>query len=140
MYYTREQHKRFLDKELVAISEEYLKKLNSKAIALLTDNEVYVTQFVKLDLQMADSNNADRNVLGSGQLILRFKKDKGIPRKNEYFTAVVLEKEMSIPRYWEKSVGVTCVVTKSNFRKYIVSGRVKRMTMVSYCVVLLDCQ
>lgn len=100
MYYTREQHKRFLDKELVAISEEYLKKLNSKAIALLTDNEVYVTQFVKLDLQMADSNNADRNVLGSGQLILRFKKDKGIPRKNEYFTAVVLEKEMSIPRYW----------------------------------------
>lgn len=55
MYYTREQHKRFLDKELVAISEEYLKKLNSKAIALLTDNEVYVTQFVKLDLQMADS-------------------------------------------------------------------------------------
>ena len=44
MYYTREQHKRFLDKELVAISEEYLKKLNSKAIALLTDNEVYVTQ------------------------------------------------------------------------------------------------
>ena len=124
MYYTREQHKRFLDKELVAISEEYLKKLNSKAIALLTDNEVYVTQFVKLDLQMADSNNADRNVLGSGQLILRFKKDKGIPRKNEYFTAVVLEKE----------------ITKSNFRKYIVSDRVKRMTMVSYCVVLLDCQ
>ena len=97
MYYTREQHKRFLDKELIAISEEYLKKLNSKAIALLTDNEVYVTQFVKLDLKMADSNNADRNVLGSGQLILRFK-------------------------------------------KYIVSGRVKQMTMVSYCVVLLDCQ
>ena len=30
MYYTREQHKRFLDKELTAISEEYLKKLNSK--------------------------------------------------------------------------------------------------------------
>ena len=98
MYYTREQHKRFLDKELVAISEEYLKKLNSKAIALLTDNEVYVTQFVKLDLQMADSNNADRNVLGSGQLILRFKKDKGIPRKNEYYTSDELEKEMSNPR------------------------------------------
>lgn len=51
MYYTREQHKRFLVKELIAISEEYLKKLNSKAIALLTDNEVYVTQFVKLDFK-----------------------------------------------------------------------------------------
>lgn len=51
MYYTREQHKRFLDKELTAISEEYLKKLNSKALALLAENEVYVSQFVKLDLK-----------------------------------------------------------------------------------------
>ena len=51
MYYTREQHKKFLDKELTAISEEYLKKLNSKALALLADNEVYVTQFVKLDFK-----------------------------------------------------------------------------------------
>ncbi len=100
MYYTREQHKRFLNKELIVISEEYLKKLNSKALALLADNEVYVTQFVKLDLKKDETNVADRNVLGSGQLMLRFKKDKGIPRKNEYFTAVVLEKEMSIPRNW----------------------------------------
>ena len=98
MYYTRDQHKRFLDKELTAISEEYLKKLNSKALALLADNEVYVTQFVKLDLKQDASNVSDRNVLGSGQLMLRFKKDKGIPRKNEYFTAVVLENEMCIPK------------------------------------------
>lgn len=100
MYYTREQHKRFLDKELVAISEEYLKKLNSKALALWADNELYVTQFIKLDLKKDDSNDTDRNALGSGQLMLRFKKDKGIPRKNEYFTAVALEKEMSIPKNW----------------------------------------
>lgn len=100
MYYTREQHKRFLDKELVAISEGYLKELNSKALALLADNELYVTQFVKLDLRKDDSNIADRNVLGSGQLLLRFKKEKGIPRKNEYFTAVVLEKEMCFPKNW----------------------------------------
>ena len=100
MYYTRDQHKRFLDKELTAISEEYLKKLNSKALALLADNEVYVTQFVKLDLKQDASNVSYRNVLGSGQLMLRFKKDKGIPRKNEYFTAVVLEKEKCIPKNW----------------------------------------
>lgn len=100
MYYTRELHRRFLDKELVAISEEYLKKLNTKALALLVDNEVYVTQFVKLDLKKDSANTADRNVLGSGQLMLRFKKDKGIPRKNEYFTAVVLNKDMSMPRNW----------------------------------------
>ena len=100
MYYTREQHKKFLDKELTAISEEYLKKLNSKALALLADNEVYVTKFVKIDFNKDSSNATDRNVLGSGQLMLRFKKDKGIPRKNEYFTAVVLEGTMCLPKNW----------------------------------------
>lgn len=100
MYYTREQHKRFLDKELTAISEEYLKKLNSKAIALLSNNEVYVTQFVKLDLKNSPETDSAKNVLGSGQLMLRFKKDKGIPRKNEYFTAVILEKDMCLPKNW----------------------------------------
>ena len=85
MYYTREQHKKFLDKELTAISEEYLKKLNSKALALLADNEVYVTQFVKLDFKTDKSNVLEHNVFGAGQIMLRFKKDKGIQRKNEYF-------------------------------------------------------
>ena len=72
MYYTREQHKRFLDKELTAISEEYLKKLNSKAIALLSNNEVYVTQFVKLDLKNSPETDSAKNVLGYGHLMLRF--------------------------------------------------------------------
>lgn len=100
MYYTRDQHKRFLDKELTAISETYLKLLNSKAIALFSNNEVYVTQFMKMNYKQEDSNESDRNVLGSSQLMLRFKKDKGIPRKNEYFTAVVLEKDMCLPKNW----------------------------------------
>lgn len=100
MYYNRRQHKRFLDKELTAISETYLKLLNSKAIALLSDNEVYVTQFMKMRYKQDDSNESDCNVLGSCRLILRFKKDKGIPRKNEYFTAVVLENEMCLSKNW----------------------------------------
>lgn len=100
MHYTREQHKRFLDKELTAVSEEYLKKLNSKATALLSNNEIYVTQFVKLDLKNNPETDSARNVLGSGQLMLRFKKDKGIPRKNEYFTAVILENDMCLPKNW----------------------------------------
>lgn len=101
MYYNREQHKRFLDKELTAISEAYLKLLNTKAISLLSSNEVYVTQYIKLDFKQPDhTSNADTNVLGSGQLILRFKKEKGIPRKNEYFTAVILEKDMCLPKNW----------------------------------------
>ena len=99
MYYTRENHKRFLDKELTAISESYLKLLNTKAISLLASNDLYVSQYVKLDFKKNDIE-ADRNVLGSGQLMLRFKKDKGIPRKNEYFTAVILEKDMCLPKNW----------------------------------------
>ena len=99
MYYTREQHKRFLEKELTAISEGYLNKLNSKAMALLADNEVYVAQFVKIDFKR-ESSQIGCSMSGTGQLILRFKKDKGIPRKNEYFTAVVLEKEMCLPKNW----------------------------------------
>lgn len=101
MYYNREQHKRFLDKELTAISEAYLKLLNSKAISLLSNNELYVTQFIKLDIKQAEeTSQADKNVQGTGQLMLRFKKDKGIPRKNEYFTAVILEKDMCLPKNW----------------------------------------
>lgn len=100
MYYTREKHKRFLDKELTAISEDYLKKLNTKATALLADNKVYVTQFVKLDMKESPAADSSINVLGAGQLMLRFRKDKGIPRKNEYFTAVLLDKQMCLPKNW----------------------------------------
>lgn len=100
MYYTREKHKRFLDKELTAISEDYLKKLNTKATALLAANKVYVTQFVKLDLKENPDADSSINVLGAGQLKLRFRKDKGIPRKNEYFTAVLLDKQMCLPKNW----------------------------------------
>lgn len=73
--------------------------LNTKAISLLASNDLYVTQYVKLDFKKNDIE-ADRNVLGSGQLMLRFKKEKGIPRKNEYFTAVILEKDMCLPKNW----------------------------------------
>lgn len=66
MYYTREQHKRFLDKELTAIGEEYLRKLQTKALALLSDNEVYVTQFVKLDFRETELESSKNNIIGSG--------------------------------------------------------------------------
>ena len=51
MYYTREQHKRFLDRELQAVSENYIRVLNTKAIALLSENEIYVAQFMKVDFE-----------------------------------------------------------------------------------------
>ena len=78
MYYTREQHKRFLDKELTAISEEYLQKLQTKATALLSKNEVYVTQFVKLNQSLDLDSGSSVVTKQSGQFILRFKKERGI--------------------------------------------------------------
>ena len=70
MYYTREQHKRFLDKELTAISEEYLQKLQTKATALLSKNEVYVTQFVKLNQSLDLDSGSSVVTKQSGQFIL----------------------------------------------------------------------
>lgn len=98
MYYTREQHKRFLDKELQAISENYIRVLNTKATALLSENEVYVAQFMKVDLEK-DAAQEDA-YKGSGQVVLKFKKDKGIPRKNEYFTALLLDGDKCLPKNW----------------------------------------
>lgn len=98
MHYTREQHKKFLDKELQAISENYIRVLNTKATALLSENEIYVSQFMKVDLEK-DAEKEDV-YKGSGQVILKFKKDKGIPRKNEYFTALLLAGDKCLPRNW----------------------------------------
>ena len=99
MYYTRDKHKRFLDKELTAISDCYLRSLNTRALTLLDSHEVYVTQYVKLNFKEHDEET-DGKDFDSGQLILRLRKDKGIPRKNEYFTAVILEKDLCLPRNW----------------------------------------
>ena len=98
MYYSREQQKRFLDLELQAISDEYIKKLNTQSIILLDKNEIYVTQYVKID--SAVYGTAKGSGEGTGQIILKFKRDKGIPRKNEYFTAVLLEGGYGLPRNW----------------------------------------
>lgn len=67
MYYTREQHRRFLDRELQAISENYIRVLSTKATALLLENEVYVAQFMKVDLE---KDAAQEDVYkGSGQVM-----------------------------------------------------------------------
>lgn len=97
MYYTREQHKRFLDLELQAISEDYLKTIQKNALALVSENEIYVSRFVKIN-HVPDNGNQDN--MPSGQMILKFSKRLGIPRKNEFFTAVILDTTMSLPKKW----------------------------------------
>lgn len=100
MHYTREQHKRFLDKELQQIGEDYLKTLKTEAIALMANNDVYVSQFVKVDLEIKTNEDGLESYEGSGQLLLKFLGSKGIPRKQEYFVAVILDQEMCLPRNW----------------------------------------
>lgn len=90
MKYTRAEHKRFLDLELKSIAEKYCEVLNTRALILKNNNEIYATMFVKI-------SNEDTK---GGQLLLRFKKTNGIPRKNEYFTAVVLPLEICKPKSW----------------------------------------
>lgn len=90
MKYTRTEHKRFLDLELKSIAEKYCEVLNTRASILKDNNEIYATMFVKI-------SNEDTK---GGQLLLRFRKTNGIPRKNEYFTAVILPLEICKPKLW----------------------------------------
>ena len=64
MEFTREEHIRFLDLELKEQTQQYIAKIQTSAIALLEKDEVYSTQFVKFE---------------NGQLILKFKNERGIP-------------------------------------------------------------
>ena len=100
MKYSRQQHKKFIDSELESITEQYRKLIKSEAIALLYRNEVYVTQFVKVNFTQSTDVDGSKTFSGNGQLMLKFKRDRGIPRKNEYFTAVVLEGKMGLPTNW----------------------------------------
>ena len=88
MYYTREQHKRFLDKELQAISENYIRVLNTKATALLSENEVYVAQFMKVDLEK------DANKLAA-EILMPLNKIKELYFNNNYNTSK-LAKEFNV--------------------------------------------
>ncbi|MCM1142437.1 MAG: PIN domain-containing protein [Muribaculum sp.] len=90
MKYTRQQHKQFLDLELKTIAEKYRDILNTRASLLRDSNDIYVTQFIKIA-------NEETN---GGQMLLRFKKANGIPRKNEYFTAVILPADCCLPKQW----------------------------------------
>lgn len=90
MSHNRDHHKRFLELELQALADKYRELLRTKATLLRDNNEIYATLFVRITTE---------NESG-GQLILRFRKSMGVPRKNEYFTAVVLPSDIAIPKYW----------------------------------------
>lgn len=86
MQYTRKEQEKFLDEELSAITEKYIQLIRNKAIALLGCGEVFVSQYVKTD--------------ENGCAILKMRNSRGLPRKGEYFCAVLLVGEMSIFKNW----------------------------------------
>lgn len=86
MRYTRKQQEKFLDEELTAISEKYIKKIQKTAIALMEEGEIFVSQFIKIDEK--------------GCAILKMRNSRGLPRKGDYFCCVLLIGEMSKFKNW----------------------------------------
>jgi len=85
MEFTREEHIQFLDLELKEQTQQYIATIQTSAISLLAKDEVYSTQFVKFE---------------NGELILKFKNDRSIPRKGEYLTAVLLKDNIRSYKNW----------------------------------------
>lgn len=86
MKYSRQQQEKFLDEELSAISEKYIRTIKKSATALMEEGEVFVSQFMKID---------DR-----GCAILKMRNSRGLPRKGDYFCCVLLIGEMSKFKNW----------------------------------------
>lgn len=86
MYYTRKQQEKFLDEELSAISEKYIQTIKTSAISLMEKEEVFVSQFLTID--------------GSGQMIVKVRNSRGLPRKGDYFCAVLFVGEMCLFKNW----------------------------------------
>lgn len=86
MKYSRQQHEKFLDEELSAISEKYIKTINKSAIVLMEEGEIFVSQFLKIDEK--------------GCVILKMRNSRGLPRKGDYFCCVLLVGEMSRFKSW----------------------------------------
>lgn len=86
MKYTRKQQEKFLDEELSAISQKYIRTIQKSAIALMEEGEIFVSQFLKIDER--------------GTTILKMRNSRGLPRKGDYFCCVLLIGEMSKYKNW----------------------------------------
>jgi len=86
MKYTRKQQEKFLDEELSAISEKYIRTIRKSSMALMEDGELFVSQFLKIDEK--------------GTVILKMRNSRGLPRKGDYFCCVLLVGEMSKYKNW----------------------------------------
>lgn len=80
-------HIRFLESELQAIANQFIKKISTPALSLYNENEVFASLFQKVD--------------DKGNVIVKMRNTKGLPRKGEYYSLSLLNTPMHDIRQWE---------------------------------------
>ncbi len=86
MIYTRQEHNLFLEEELRAQTDQFQHKLDTSASYLLLEREeLFIAQFVKIE---------------SGEMILKFSNNRGLPRKGEYLYCFTTPKQYHNYKEW----------------------------------------
>lgn len=105
MLYTRQEHLRFLELELLAQTESFMQKLDAQAIFLLKErDEVFVAQFLKFK---------------DGELILKFSNRRGLPRKGEYLYCFTVHKELRDYKNWNNLTYGDLIKAKTNYSEIV---------------------
>jgi Cdc6-like AAA superfamily ATPase len=87
MTYTRPDHIQFLEEELKAITDEFQKKLDTKAAFLLQEKgEIFIAQFITFR--------------ENGEMILKFPNTRSLPRKGDHLYCFTVPKELRDYRIW----------------------------------------
>jgi len=82
---TRNDHIKVLDYELKTQSDNYMRLITQKALALLEQEEVFTGKFMKIE---------------GGILMIKMKAEKAMPRKGQFLTAVILNDTMRSFKNW----------------------------------------
>lgn len=85
MTLTRQQHARFLDREIAAQLAQFQRTAQTAATQLLAEGRLYAAQFLAFE---------------NGQMVLRFAAHRPMPRKNEYLLAFLLPQNWVKPQEW----------------------------------------
>lgn len=86
-HYSVSDHVRFLDTELHAQNEQFLKLISRTATGLLQEGLLLPAKFTRIE---------------NGHLIVKTSTKRPVPRKEEYLTAVLLEGNMPDHRNWHQ--------------------------------------
>lgn len=105
MIYSREEHIRFLEEELLAQTEAFKQKLDTSAFFLLQEREeLFVAQFLTFK---------------DGEMILKFPNTRGIPRQGEYLYCFTVPKDLRNYREWGKKTYGDLIKAKTNYSEVI---------------------